>query len=200
MSAVTSLTSLDALNKLLSTTQKLVVVRSPSSSSTPTSRRFALSRCSLTLLDHADRLHSNMVRTLRTSLFLPLFSIARSRLSIPQKAISPVYEKLANQYRNVTFLKVDVDAAQDIAKAYGVRSFPFFSPSPSFPFCLSMLTLRSARSLLCRPSSLSKTRARSIRFGELMLTRAFSPFSFTSPFHLPFVHLQHPLISPPPST
>jgi hypothetical protein len=80
----------------------------------------------------ADRLHSNLVWALRMS--LPP-SPARRNADNPfdaQKAISPVCEKLANQYRNVTFLKVDVDAAQDIARAYGVRSRPFLPAVSSF--------------------------------------------------------------------
>ncbi|GAA5968169.1 hypothetical protein JCM11641_003756 [Rhodosporidiobolus odoratus] len=44
----------------------------------------------------------------------------------PCKAIAPTFEKFSQQYRNVTFVKVDVDAAQDIARAYSVSAMPTF--------------------------------------------------------------------------
>ncbi|GAA5848521.1 hypothetical protein JCM8547_004538 [Rhodosporidiobolus lusitaniae] len=44
----------------------------------------------------------------------------------PCKAIAPKFEQLASQYRNVTFCKVDVDQAQDIARAYAVSAMPTF--------------------------------------------------------------------------
>ncbi|BGP37914.1 mitochondrial thioredoxin [Rhodotorula kratochvilovae] len=44
----------------------------------------------------------------------------------PCHAIAPVFEKLANQYRGVTFCKVDVDKAQEIARAYRVSAMPTF--------------------------------------------------------------------------
>lgn len=37
-----------------------------------------------------------------------------------------MYERLSNTYRGVTFCKVDVDAAQDIAKEYRVSAMPTF--------------------------------------------------------------------------
>lgn len=43
-----------------------------------------------------------------------------------QHAIAPVFEKLANQYRGVTFCKVDVDKAQEIARAYRISAMPTF--------------------------------------------------------------------------
>lgn len=36
--------------------------------------------------------------------------------------IAPVYETLSKQYTNVNFLKCDVDAARDVAKAYSVSA------------------------------------------------------------------------------
>ena len=36
--------------------------------------------------------------------------------------IAPVYEKLAQEYPNVNFLKCDVDAAQDVAGRYRVSA------------------------------------------------------------------------------
>ncbi|GAA6009084.1 hypothetical protein JCM10207_004087 [Rhodosporidiobolus poonsookiae] len=44
----------------------------------------------------------------------------------PCKAIAPKFEQLAAANRNVTFCKVDVDQAQDIARAYGVSAMPTF--------------------------------------------------------------------------
>jgi thioredoxin 1 len=46
----------------------------------------------------------------------------------PCHAIAPAYEDLAKQYtpKGVTFLKCDVDAAQDVAKEYSVSAMPTF--------------------------------------------------------------------------
>ncbi|ORY72559.1 thioredoxin-like protein [Leucosporidium creatinivorum] len=45
----------------------------------------------------------------------------------PCHAIAPKYEALSQQYRDVTFCKVDVDAAADIAKEYSIRAMPTFT-------------------------------------------------------------------------
>ncbi|TKA54964.1 hypothetical protein B0A53_02437 [Rhodotorula sp. CCFEE 5036] len=45
----------------------------------------------------------------------------------PCHAIAPVFEKLASQYSGATFLKVDVDKAQDVARAYKVTAMPTFA-------------------------------------------------------------------------
>ncbi|GAA5996158.1 thioredoxin family protein [Rhodotorula paludigena] len=64
-----------------------------------------------------------------------LFSAKKDRLTVvdfhatwcgPCHAIAPVFEKLANQYRGVTFCKVDVDKAQEIARAYRISAMPTF--------------------------------------------------------------------------
>ncbi|KZT08535.1 thioredoxin-domain-containing protein [Laetiporus sulphureus 93-53] len=44
----------------------------------------------------------------------------------PCHMIAPVFEALSKQYRNVNFLKCDVDAAKDIARTYGVSAMPTF--------------------------------------------------------------------------
>ncbi|KAF8527550.1 thioredoxin-domain-containing protein [Hysterangium stoloniferum] len=44
----------------------------------------------------------------------------------PCHAIAPVYEKLSKEYKNVNFLKCDVDAAQEVAGEYSVRAMPTF--------------------------------------------------------------------------
>ncbi|KAI5481691.1 hypothetical protein MNV49_002917 [Pseudohyphozyma bogoriensis] len=45
----------------------------------------------------------------------------------PCHAIAPKFEQMATQYKGVaTFCKVDVDAAADVAKQYGIRAMPTF--------------------------------------------------------------------------
>ncbi|KAI0756161.1 thioredoxin [Daedaleopsis nitida] len=44
----------------------------------------------------------------------------------PCKVISPIFEKLADQFTGADFYKVDVDEAQDIAQEVAVRAMPTF--------------------------------------------------------------------------
>ncbi|GJJ68174.1 thioredoxin 1 [Entomortierella parvispora] len=44
----------------------------------------------------------------------------------PCQTIKPVFEKLSNQYRHVTFVKVDVDEFQEVAAVAGVTAMPTF--------------------------------------------------------------------------
>ncbi|KAF8167596.1 thioredoxin-like protein [Crassisporium funariophilum] len=44
----------------------------------------------------------------------------------PCHAIAPTYEALSKQYKNVNFMKCDVDAASDVAKLYSVAAMPTF--------------------------------------------------------------------------
>ncbi len=44
----------------------------------------------------------------------------------PCKRIAPAFEELAKKFSRITFLKVDVDEAQDIASKYDVNSLPTF--------------------------------------------------------------------------
>ncbi|RDB29300.1 Peptide-N(4)-(N-acetyl-beta-glucosaminyl)asparagine amidase [Hypsizygus marmoreus] len=44
----------------------------------------------------------------------------------PCHAIAPTFESLSKQYKNVNFLKCDVDAAKDIATRYAVSAMPTF--------------------------------------------------------------------------
>ncbi|CDW97443.1 hypothetical protein, partial [Sporisorium scitamineum] len=44
----------------------------------------------------------------------------------PCKAIAPIFQRLASQYTNVVFLKVDVDRVQPVAQRYSVRAMPTF--------------------------------------------------------------------------
>ncbi|KAI0274972.1 thioredoxin-like protein [Gloeopeniophorella convolvens] len=44
----------------------------------------------------------------------------------PCHAIAPTFEALSRQHKNVNFLKCDVDAAQDVARRYGVSAMPTF--------------------------------------------------------------------------
>ncbi|KAJ1812121.1 glycerol ether metabolic process [Coemansia sp. RSA 2599] len=42
------------------------------------------------------------------------------------KAMKPVFEKLANNHSDITFLSVDVDEASDIAQEHEITSMPTF--------------------------------------------------------------------------
>ncbi|TFK41810.1 thioredoxin-domain-containing protein [Crucibulum laeve] len=44
----------------------------------------------------------------------------------PCHAIAPTFESLSKQYKNVNFLKCDVDAAKDVASCYSVSAMPTF--------------------------------------------------------------------------
>ena len=44
----------------------------------------------------------------------------------PCKQIAPVYERMASEFTQAKFLKVDVDECKDISQAYGVKSMPTF--------------------------------------------------------------------------
>ncbi|KAJ1017791.1 hypothetical protein NDA16_005108 [Ustilago loliicola] len=44
----------------------------------------------------------------------------------PCKVIAPIFQRLASQYTNTVFLKVDVDRVQPVAQRYSVRAMPTF--------------------------------------------------------------------------
>nr|KAJ8084489.1 mitochondrial thioredoxin [Marasmius tenuissimus] len=44
----------------------------------------------------------------------------------PCHAIAPTFESLSKQYKNVNFLKCDVDAAKDVAQVYRISAMPTF--------------------------------------------------------------------------
>jgi thioredoxin 1 len=44
----------------------------------------------------------------------------------PCRTIAPVYERLSQDYKQVTFLKVNVDKAPELAEAYAIKAVPTF--------------------------------------------------------------------------
>lgn len=44
----------------------------------------------------------------------------------PCKQVAPLYEEMSSKYKNVVFLKVDVDQNKEISSKYNVRSMPTF--------------------------------------------------------------------------
>ena len=44
----------------------------------------------------------------------------------PCKMIGPIFEKMAPEFTNIQFLKIDVDEVPEAAQKYGVRSVPTF--------------------------------------------------------------------------
>ena len=42
----------------------------------------------------------------------------------PCRMLAPVFEALSEEYKNVTFLKADVDENEDLAREYGISSIP----------------------------------------------------------------------------
>jgi thioredoxin 1 len=44
----------------------------------------------------------------------------------PCKRIAPVYEKLADAYKKITFLKVDVDESGELVEKFGIQAMPTF--------------------------------------------------------------------------
>ncbi|KAH7173941.1 thioredoxin-like protein [Fusarium flagelliforme] len=44
----------------------------------------------------------------------------------PCRFISPVLEKMSEDMKNVYFVKVNVDEAEDISQEYGIRAMPTF--------------------------------------------------------------------------
>lgn len=52
----------------------------------------------------------------------------------PCKVVSPIFERLSEQFTAVEFYKVDVDAAEDIAQEMGLRAVRH-QPPLSYPSC-----------------------------------------------------------------
>ncbi len=44
----------------------------------------------------------------------------------PCRMIGPIFEAMANEFPDALFVKVDVDAASDIAQQCGIRAMPTF--------------------------------------------------------------------------
>lgn len=44
----------------------------------------------------------------------------------PCKNIAPAFEKLAEVYPSITFLKVDVDESDELVEIYGIQAMPTF--------------------------------------------------------------------------
>lgn len=70
----------------------------------------------------------------------------------PCKVISPIFEKLATQFPNVEFYKVNVDEAEEISQEVGVRAVR--SSIPHFWRCCTDLASSLCR---CPPSLCSRT-------------------------------------------
>lgn len=45
----------------------------------------------------------------------------------PCKAFGPVFEAMSEKHQDVTFAKVDTEAQQDLARAFGVRAIPMIA-------------------------------------------------------------------------
>lgn len=44
----------------------------------------------------------------------------------PCQRVAPVYAELAEKFPSITFLKVDVDDAEDLSESYSIQSLPTF--------------------------------------------------------------------------
>lgn len=44
----------------------------------------------------------------------------------PCKRIAPAFETLANEFKHITFLKVDVDESPDLAEEFTIKAMPTF--------------------------------------------------------------------------
>jgi len=42
----------------------------------------------------------------------------------PCKKLGPIFSELSNQYSNITFIKIDTDSAEELAKHYNVSALP----------------------------------------------------------------------------
>jgi len=42
----------------------------------------------------------------------------------PCKKLGPIFEKLSDEYPNITFIKIDTDKAEELAKKYQISALP----------------------------------------------------------------------------
>ncbi|CAB3405339.1 unnamed protein product [Caenorhabditis bovis] len=70
-------------------------------------------------MEHLDRL---IEQNKDTVLILDFFATWCG----PCKEIAPVYKELAEKYRNIKFLKIDINEAEDVCTKYDVKLMPTF--------------------------------------------------------------------------
>lgn len=90
--------------------------------------------CCLASLSHAQIMTEVSVMEVNTDNFSQVVEQSGQPVIIdfyaswcqPCKKMSPIFEELSKEFKNVKFVKVNVDHGRDIAKRYNVSSLPTF--------------------------------------------------------------------------